>query len=312
MKKLLAIAVVLSTILSLCSCGAIFGTKKDDELKEYDGPEIKEFFFRTISYWGGDRSTYILDFEKNEYTKGRYSPYGVSTPTYVAATFTDEQEKILIDACYTYGLFGLDGWYEDKAMDGGEWNFAVRYADGTERRSTGINEAPEEIFEKCAPYFFDTCGEGYLTYYYPGYDPSAWNVGQFFVYLLYEQDGEQYKEYLVTNLIDAKWDNYESFGNDLYKIVYYNELNCKLYQNMDYRIRIGNQNKADRPEICLFIVKNYDFNKELTSETLITRKLAYKDEMFEIDLEKDKIYTIEAYYPNGYYHKYAFSTKTVD
>ncbi len=161
-KKILLIALL---ILSLVGCSKI---------KEYKGTPIDKLSFKSTDYMGGMYTTYGFDFNENTINRIKYGPTPgleeYKTETILFKTFTDEEEKILIDKLYTCGLFKLKDEYKpnDLIIDGGGWVLTIEYSDGSVKTSIGDNAYPEKIFAKAANAFREICGTGIVwePYYY--------------------------------------------------------------------------------------------------------------------------------------------------
>lgn len=138
-----------------------------NRIKEYKETPIEKLSFKTTDYMGGISTTYVFDFKKNIINKITYGPKPDSSEIYVEKTtlfktFTDEEEAILINKLYTYGLFEIKDKYkpDDLIDDGGGWVLTIEYSDGRVKTSTGSNAYPEKTFNKCAEAFKEICGQG--------------------------------------------------------------------------------------------------------------------------------------------------------
>lgn len=156
MKKLLSyIGLLLSSIFISCEM----------PLKKYQGKEIIKLTYSTIDFFGGNTTTYEFDFIENKSYKCKNNVFDDSYLVEDLATFTEEQEEIFMNKCYTYGLFSLKELYEDKNVDdGGGWTLTISYVDNSKKESNGINKSPNNVFDKCAYAFYDLCNEGVLRY----------------------------------------------------------------------------------------------------------------------------------------------------
>ena len=93
---------------------------------------------------GGYTVTHELDFNENKNSSLGYLPIEVENPKLeIKSTFTDEEEKVFMDLCYTYGLFNIKESYKSSGiMDGGGWDLIIEYIDGTIKTSRGDNAGP--------------------------------------------------------------------------------------------------------------------------------------------------------------------------
>ena len=135
MKKIVAFIIMCFTCFTLVACG---GT---DSIKEYSGTKLTKLTFTTVDYMGGYTVDHVIDFIGNTYSSAGYLKYDENEPTLeVKKTFTDEEEKVFIDSCYSYGLFDLkDSYVNNHIDDGGGWNLTIDFEDGTDKVSTGSN-----------------------------------------------------------------------------------------------------------------------------------------------------------------------------
>lgn len=156
MKKLISlICLLLSFIFISCEM----------PIKEYQGKDIIKLTYSTIDFLGGNTITYEFDFIENKSYKSKNNVFDDSYLVEDLATFTEEQEEIFMNKCYTFGLFSLKELYEDKNVDdGGGWTLTITYDDDSKKESIGKNKSPKNVFDKCAYAFYDLCNEGVLRY----------------------------------------------------------------------------------------------------------------------------------------------------
>ena len=159
MKKIVII-ILLFFIISLTGCNY----ESKTQITEYDGKMVNKLTYETIDYMGGFKDIRIIDFIDNNYYFQTYAPEGFDNEGYseldLRRIFTEQEEKIFIDACYSYGLFCLDDFYQETGIDdGGGWTLIIEYEDGTSKLSRGDNAWPDNVFNKCSTYFYDLCGE---------------------------------------------------------------------------------------------------------------------------------------------------------
>lgn len=156
MKKLLSFACLLLSFIFI-SC--------ETTIKEYKGKEIIKLTYSIIDFMGGNTTTYEFDFIENKSYKSKNNVIDDSYLITDLSSFSEEQEKVFMNKCYTYGLFSLNEIYEDKHVDdGGGWTLSIIYDDNSKKESRGINKSPKNVFNKCAYAFYDLCNEGVLIY----------------------------------------------------------------------------------------------------------------------------------------------------
>ena len=97
--KKINILIILTLLCILTACNSI---------KEYTGPKIVKLTHISIDYMGGYTVKDELDFIENKYSSLGYMPTEVEYPELeLKSTFTDEEEKVFMDECYSYGLFDI-------------------------------------------------------------------------------------------------------------------------------------------------------------------------------------------------------------
>lgn len=300
MKKRLLFVLIFIFSLLLISC---------NKIREYEGKEIAKIIYQTIDYNGGYTINRVLDFEKNEYLKNGYLPVEDEDPSLeLVNTFTDEEEKVFIDGCYTMGLFDLNSLYKrDGIFDGGGWTLTIFYKDGTNKVSTGSNDWPTKVFNSCSTFFFDLCGEEVLgrlpDYYY--YPPG---ISYAFVYKFGENGTGSDNSTAEVSIANYNWNNYSSLENDIFLINENVVSKNQFLINNNYKLVLYTTNYNYKEKFKSIIIKNYDYNSELTNE-----KEVYNGGWFiqiEIDLELDKIYKYVLEYKDGDYAEFTFSTKS--
>lgn len=303
MKKIMFSIFILLFGILLMGCENIEFGNEEDKNKEYQGIEITKMTYITIDYNGGYTEKRVLDFLENKYYSAGFLP-DEEVPLEVKKTFKDEEEKVLIDACYVNGLFDLEEKYEESGIiDGGGWHLIIEFADGTTKISDGDNAGPSKIFNKCATYFYDLCGEvvmGILPEYYI-YPPG---ISYGFEY--------SYDNHIVSNnsfsrVVRAsyKW-NKNKIEKDLYLLNENNKDKNEFITAYDYKLVLFTSNYNYDKKFNKITVKKYDYNSELTSEEVIYSGKWFKQ--IDLDLEFNKIYVYELSYDNGDYVQYTFNT----
>lgn len=156
MKKFISLIYLLLSFIFI-SC--------EMPIKEYQGKDIIKLTYSTIDFFGGNTITYEFDFIENKSYKSKNNIFDDAYLVEDLATFTEEQEEIFMNKCYTYGLFSIEDLYENKNVeDGGGWTLTITYDDDSKKESKGKNKSPKNVFDKCAYAFYDLCNEGVLRY----------------------------------------------------------------------------------------------------------------------------------------------------
>lgn len=301
MKKIVAFIVMCFTCFTLVACGIM------NSIKEYNGTKITKLTFTTVEYMGGKTVDHVIDFIENNYSSVGYFKFDEEEPELeVKKVFTDEEEKVFIDSCYSYGLFNLkDSYVNNNVDDGGGWNLTIDFEDGTNKVSTGSNASPTSVFNKCSTVFYDLCGVHILGKLPDNYiDPP--NIS-------YSFEFEESENLLVsTNALtrlnrgNYKWNKNESFDNDYYLINEEVKDKCDFKSNIRYQLVLYTANYRYKEKFKSLTVKEYDYNSELTNEKTIFESGWIKQ--IELDIQVNKIYIYELKYKNGDYVQYTFST----
>lgn len=311
MKKILAMLLTMLCVLTLLSCEADDSSFEDDgedreAVKEYDGVRITKLSYITVDYNGGYTREYVLDFDENKYYSIGYLPADNEDPELqMKSTFTDDAEKAFIDTCYSNGLFGLKKEYKttETIYDGSGWTLTVNYEDGTSQTSSGDNAGPSKIFNKCSTCFYDLCGEevmGSLPQYY-AYPP---NISYAFGFTKGNSSSSTNQTAKVVRA-DYDW-NGRKADVDVYLLCEEHKGKNKFEKGIDYELTLYTANYDYGKKFNKFVVKQYDYNSELTNEKVVYSGKWIKQ--IDIELEMNKIYTYEMYYKDGNYVQYTFST----
>ena len=305
MKKIIALLLCISALLLSTGCSKL-------PIREYSGKEVSSLSFEIIDYMGGYTITYLFDFESNEVKIKEYTPEVENNeePDFeVFSTFSEEEEKSFINKIYSYGLFYIKDKYPapEFVCDGGGWNLVIEYKDGTEKRSSGSNNAPDMIFKNCSVAFYDLCGRGVVAsppeeYCYPPIVSIS---------LCMRLDNSIYDYSAAGERLDYKWNGFESIGHDIYEanrsIVGYYE----FYDGAENVIRLSTEGYVyDRTKYEKFstcTVTSYDYNEELTNERIEYRSGWFKNT--EIPFEINKIYLVRLDFENGDFVEYTFNTR---
>ncbi len=294
-KKILLILIVFICFLTACNA-----------IKEYKGSKITKLTYTTIDYNGGFTVEHELDFNENTYSSVGYLPDGNENPKPEAKiSFTDEAEKVFMDSCFTYGLFDLKESYSATGIiDGGGWNLIIYYEDGTSKSSKGDNAGPTKIFNKCAPVFYDLCGQAVVGRL-PDYYVSPPNISYSFQYKV---NNTTVNTNEIARVVRAnyKWNKSESLNNNYYLLNEENKAINEFNSNYSYQLVLYTSNYDCDEKFNKIIVKEYDYNSELTNEkTIYTGKWI---KQIELDIQINKIYVYELAYKDGDFVQYTFST----
>ena len=304
MKKFFLILLISFFGIILASCNRI---------KEYDRKEIVKLSYHTIDFNGGYRSNMVLDFVNNQYLTNGYLPSQEHEPELeVKRTFSEEEEKVFINGCYSMGLFNLKDKYEkDGIIDGGSWSISIEYIDGSSKVSFGINDGPSETFNRCSTFFYDLCGVevlGTLPEFY--LHPPI--VSYAFGYDIGEYGTGSDNSIAMIGGVNYKWNKSESSdtNKNLYLINESYTKKNKFLPNNKYQFFLYTTNYHSKERFTKIVIKNYDYNQELTNE-----KIVYEGSWFiqiEIELEMNKIYFYKIEYRDGDFLERTFNTKCLD
>ena len=304
MKRIISVILCISCIFLLTSCFA-------PPIREYGGTALSTLIYQTVDYMGGYTVTYIFDFDNNVAEKQEYLPYadeyeGNNAEFDIIKEFTDEEEAILINKLYSYGLFNIRDNYKSppNIMDGGGWSLIIEYTDGTSKQSEGSNNAPRWVFKNCAKAFYDLCENGVLAFvpedYYrpPNLSYSFHSANEHYGYAGY---GER---------LDYSWNGFGSTGNDAYEsnesMRFSHEFNTdENYSLILYTANYRNSYNYDKFTKCT--LRSYDYNEKLTNEKTVYQSGWFKQ--VEIDLELNRIYILRLDFKNGDFVEYTFNTK---
>lgn len=290
MRRFISVILVVVSFLTFVSC--------NEKIKDYTGTPIVNLSYETVNYFGGYTQTYILDFENNVVkARGCFREEKESTDFDIIANFSDEEETRLINKLYTYGLFDIEEKYELDAIDGGGWDLVVEYNDGTTKKSSGSNDQPKLVFENCAKAFYDICERGIVAYVPPEYYSPPNNIS----YTFHNNFGT-YTSYGVC--VDYNWKGFESSNNSVYEVNQAAKFFKEFYADDKYTLMLSGKD-------CKFkkcVVTTYDYNEELTNETVVYSGGWFKQK--EIEFQLNKIYLVRVEFKNGDFAEYTFNTNT--
>lgn len=292
MKKInILTLVILISLLTACN-----------SIKEYTGTKIIKLTYSTIDYMGGYTEKYVLDFTENKYSTLEYLPAEGEEPQLeLKNTFTDEEEKVFMDLCYSYGLFDLNESYTATGIDdGGGWNLIIEYEDGITKTSRGSNAGPTKVFSKCATVFYDLCGEvvlGSLPEFYV--DPPTISQG-------FRYENAHHASLTSVTRANYKWNKNEVLDKDIYSINEKSKQKNQFENGYNYQLILYTANYRCDEKFNKIVVKEYDYTPELTNE-----KVIYTGKWFdqiELDIELNKIYIYELRYKDGDFVQFTFNT----
>ena len=291
------ILIILSLLCILTACNSI---------KEYTGTKIIKITHTSIDYMGGYTIKDELDFNENKYSSLGYLPTEVENPELeLKSTFTDEEEKVFMDECYTYGLFDLKESYSaSDIIDGGGWSLIIEYEDGTTKISKGSNAGPTKVFNKCATTFYDLCGQGVVGRV-PEYYITPPNISYSFHFTV-DTTNVSTNEIVIVRRANYKWNKCESLDNNYYQLNEETKGRNEFNSNYSYQLVLYTANYNCDEKFNKITVKEYDYNSKLTNE-----KTIYKGKWFDqidLDIQVNKIYVYELSFKDGDYVQYTFST----
>lgn len=287
-NKLIVLLFIMSVFL--CSCSGI---------KEYKGIGIDKITYKTIDYFGGFEQYNVIDFTSNEFLK---STKGLDDLK-VVSSFSDEDEKIFIDGCYTYGLFNLEEKYtSDGIIDGGGWSLTIEYENGEKKISTGDNARPDKIFDNCSTYFYDLCGQQVLGRLPENYITPP-NISISFQYVIgdtsYSTNG-----LTSIHLVGYLWNKHKQEDLDLLTL---SEATTKFTQDIEYKVVLYTGNYTYEEKFAEIVIYMYDISDSI-GKPVLTYTGKWMEEL-ELVLKPNQIYTYTLKYTNGDYVTYMFHTR---
>lgn len=296
MKKIAIFILIVITFMSIgCS-----SNKRED---------IVKITYQTVDYNGGYTTNAVLNFENNEYRRNAYLPENTDfkePELELIKTFSDDEEKEFIKGINDAGILNIKEHYEKSGIiDGGGWTLIIEFSDGTIFKSTGSNDSPRNVFNKCSTYFYDLCNEeimGMLPQYYKDQP----NVS----YTLYVFEGE--KRISGTMGLphikkgNYKWNKRSSFDNNYYDMNNDQKENNSFFDSYSYKLGLDTYNYDFDDIFTNITIYEYDFNKELSNEKTIYTGKWFKQ--IELDIELNKIYVYRLEFKNGDYVEYTFNT----
>jgi len=309
MKKIFLMLLVVLFGVGLCACNG------DKRIKQYNGTPLTQLKYVSIDYNGGYTREYVFDFNENAVKATDYMPYEDSEPEFRTITeFSDEQEKVLINKLYTYGLFNIEERYEspEGIMDGGGWNLEITYADGTNKFSSGSNNRPSEVFNDSAKAFFDMCGQGIVAYVPQEYYIPP-NLSYYSISYTVDNTTKTYDDSSIAKRGNYKWNGFEETSLDILELNREHVFPYELNDNIKYNLALyagRNYGYGDYDKFKKCTVTSYDCNNDSSAgEKIIEKGWGLRNDFhIDFDLELNKIYVIKLSFSNGDYVEYTFNT----
>ena len=277
-------------------------------MKEYSGPKVDKLTYQTTDYMGGYTVSHVIDFINNQYLKNAFTPDEGEPELTVYNIFTDEQEKIFIDACYSYGLFNLAPKYvtNEIIFDGGGWSLAILYEDGSSKISTGSNAGPVRTFNKLATYFYDICGERVVGNV-PEFYAVPPNISYSFRYNTGLGDGST-NAFVNVKRANYKWNKFDLATIDLYDLN--KEIDNLFISGFEYKMVLYTANYHHTEKFNKIVVKSFDYDNLLANEEVVYEGKWFGQIEFELKMNKIYVYTLS--YKDGDFVEYTFNTLCKD
>ena len=274
---------------------------------------LSEIVISIDSYKAEREFKYTIDFDNNTYKKliKTRESYGVQEVFEDSEkTFTEEQETKFLKEADEAKLFTIKE--ENNILWGrinAEWNIEFKYLDGSSYISKGQNNI--NVSKECAVAFYHLCGEQVIGdmpdyFFTPPHQPDI-----FFEYI---KAGIDYTN--INGLVRFKLGNYVWSEFTVGNADYY-ELNNEDYSkygvepfdpNIEYTFGFYTANYPKNAEkFKKMIVKEYDFNKQLTNEKVVFNVDWFK-QTNKVKLQLEKIYICRFEYSEGRYAEYTFTT----
>lgn len=112
----------------------------------------------------------------------------------------------------------------------------------------------------------------------------------------------------IEYLTNYKWGKFSVFDCNIYQMDLKNSKENTFIDGVKYNICIVNRyNSNEYPKFNLFVLKNYDFDKEFTNKQIIVSSEWF--DTITVELEVNKIYVYVIYFENGNFAQYTFNTK---
>lgn len=314
-KSIICILILILLIAPFC----VVLTACSDKIKEYKGTPVSKIVYSSHDGLGMG-SIKTLDFESNSIIIAEDNSFNdEQSAEPLVAEFSKDDGEYILNALYTYGLFKLKEEYPDRGTidDGGSWRLTIYYQDGTEKASYGGVNHPDKVFQKSAIAIYDTTNiefwsvpQAYLvpprvdveqvSYYTDGFNQgsSMCGVGTMYKYKWHTttlDNGDLYQ--FASNLSKAS-DGFKYTGEGTRNYLSISTVNSSKYFNAEY---------AEKFKRC--VVKEYDNNPELTNESVLLDTGWIKPkEGQKVEIQKNKIYTVELTFSNDWYSIVAIVT----
>ena len=251
----------------------------------------------------------MFDFVKNTVKVNRYEPMEDDSTTKFLCFFTETSEKKFLGAIYAGGLFDIEASYiNDHILDGGGWELEIAFADGTSKKSTGSNAAPEKTFVACSQAFVDICGVDVL-----GYKNYVEPLPTITVSYNYTYNGEKFVYgYVYKELVGVKWNDLERSDNTLNKYYAASEGfgDTICVSDCDYNIVIDTLKYGDHKKFVNCQITSYNYDR-MQSDMRIEKVCTWFDSI-ELSMDLDRIYVIMLTFSDGDFIEYVFNTRSED
>ena len=251
-----------------------------------------------------------IDFEHNSYEienkEGSLGPYNKS------GNFSEENESIFVHGIEEKGIYNLKKNYiKPFGSKKNHWQLDINFENGETFSSHGFL-IPDDIFSACADCFYDICEDGVLydlplnLIYHPSINVKYYTKSNFTTYATSNKEIEEIEG-------NYSWYNKTIDNKNIFDCCQKNDLDL-LKNSEDYTPYLSIDFNSYRDYIfgdfSKVTLKNFDYNEELTNEKLLAEydSLEKAKDSEDIILEKNKIYLLEIFYPEGMYVQYIFNT----
>ena len=327
MKKLLIISLIfiltISMLAILISCdksktSAQVLSVYEIPIEEYEGTPVSKIVNKSSDGWGVG-SIKTLSFASNNVSQKIINPNTDPNNTAeeeVVATFTDEDEKYMVDRFYTYGLFDLKEEYNDNEPvdDVGSWCLTIYFEDGTIKESKGGVLYPQEVFANSAIAIYDKIHYQYWVVPREYIEPPRVEIEQ----ISHFTDGFNQESTGTSSytLYKYKWHTTELDCGDLFEFAAslnraqfkYKGEGASNYILIRTINSYANSSKYQE-KFLRCVVKEYDDTPELTNEKVLLDCgwiVGRNDK--RVDIQENKIYTVELTFTNNQYSIQVFRT----
>lgn len=320
MRKTLIILILFLTFAFSSSCSCNGDVDYYTEIKEYTGTKVKSIQYKYFDDYSTNIPTKIayLDFDENKYYNNIKNDEKI-----LHHEFTEQEEKQFIDGVYSAGLFNIRKEYIYKISNNNSenefievlltstintftYNLVIEFEDGSVIESRGENDLPIDLFNRCSIYFYMLCREevlGTLPYHY--FDlPDA----QIFIDVQTQYPSTN-SDFTLPIHLSNYIRRYKELKNNLYEL-HEEKYNGVMLLNDETYVAKFDTSNLNKKEFKKIEIKMYDYNSMLSNETTIVNTEWF--DIYEIQLEFNKIYSYKVYYTNDDYFEYSFHTLSGD